>query len=161
MFVTYSGCTMRALTKLYAYDYILHQLGPHKHLRRRHRAMVGNPGSITQTHSVVTGCSTVVLMCFTCPATTVVTVILWALDRVRNAVSTSQKVLSVYRFIGVLQQESGKGPRIANGAAYCVPDLTSHTPHPWRALLGRPDPFGSRLPHLSAGKSGVGGERVV
>ena len=33
------------------------------------------------------------------------------------------------RFIGVLQQESGKvkGPRFANGAAYCVPDLTSHT----------------------------------
>ena len=50
MFVTYSGCTMRALTKLY--DYILHQLGPHKHLRRRHRAMVSNPGSITQTHSM-------------------------------------------------------------------------------------------------------------
>ena len=68
---------------------------------------------------------------------------------------------SVYRFIGVLQQESGKGPRLANGAAYCVPDLTSHTLPPWRALLGRPDPFGSRLPHLSAGKSGVCGERVV
>ena len=47
MFVTYSGCTMRAFAKLY--DYILHQLGPHKHLRRRHRAMVSNPGSITQT----------------------------------------------------------------------------------------------------------------
>ena len=42
MFVTYSGCTMRAFAKLY--DYILHQLGPHKHLRRRHRAMVSNPG---------------------------------------------------------------------------------------------------------------------
>ena len=69
--------------------------------------------------------------------------------------------LSVYRFIGVLQQESGKGPRFANGAAYCVPDLTSHALPPWRALLGRPDPLGSRLPHLSAGKSGVGGERVV
>ena len=52
MFVTYSGCTMRAFAKLY--DYILHQLGPHKHLnlRRRHRAMVSNPGSITQTHSM-------------------------------------------------------------------------------------------------------------
>ena len=25
---------------------------------------------------------------------------------------------SVYRFIGVWQQESGKGPRLANGAAY-------------------------------------------
>ena len=50
MFATYSGCTMRACTKLY--DYILHQLGPHKHLRRRHRAMVSNPGSITQTHSM-------------------------------------------------------------------------------------------------------------
>ena len=40
--------------------------------------------------------------------------------------------LSVY-CIGVWQQESGKGPRLANGAAYCVP-LTSH---PW--------PLGSRL----------------
>ena len=47
---------------------------------------------------------------------------------------------SVFRFIGVLQQESGKGPRLADGAAYCVPDLTSHTLPPWRALLGRPDP---------------------
>ena len=32
------------------------------------------------------GCSTVVLICFTCPAITVVTVILWALDRVRGRV---------------------------------------------------------------------------
>ena len=69
--------------------------------------------------------------------------------------------LSHSRFFGVLQQESGKGPRLANGAACCVPDLTSHALPPWRALLGRPDPLGSRLPHLSAGKSGVGGERVV
>ena len=46
------------------------------------------------------------------------------------------------RCIGVWQQKSGKGPRLANGAAYCVPDLTSHTPPPWRALLGRPDPLG-------------------
>ena len=30
------------------------------------------------------GCSTVVLICFTCPAITVVTVILWALDGVRG-----------------------------------------------------------------------------
>ena len=30
---------------------LLHQHGPHKHLRRRHRTMVSNPGSITQTHS--------------------------------------------------------------------------------------------------------------
>ena len=43
---------------------------------------------------------------------------------------------SVYRFIGVLQQESGKGPRIANGAAYCVPGLTSHTFN-HRELVGR------------------------
>ena len=33
---------------------------------------------------------------------------------------------SVYRVIGVWQQESGKGPRLANGAAHCVPDLTAH-----------------------------------
>ena len=42
---------------------------------------------------------------------------------------------SVYRFIGVWQQESGKGPRLANGAACCVPDLTSQlkfvTPLDW------------------------------
>ena len=69
--------------------------------------------------------------------------------------------LIVSGLIGVWQQESGKGPRLANGAAYCVPDLTSHALPPWRALLGRPDQLGSRLPHLSAGKSGVGGERVV
>ena len=69
----------------------------------------------------------------------------------------------VYRFIGVWQQESGKGPQIANGAVDCVPDLTSHaSPPPWRALLGRPDPLGSRLlTNPSAGEPGVGGERVV
>ena len=33
---------------------------------------------------VLYGCSTVVLICVTCPAITVVTVILWALDRVRG-----------------------------------------------------------------------------
>ena len=43
---------------------------------------------------------------------------------------------SVYRFIGVLQQESGKGPRLANGAAYCVPDLTSHTLPPLESIAG-------------------------
>ena len=31
-----------------------------------------------------------------------------------------------YRFIGVWQQESGKGPQIANGAVNCVPDLTMY-----------------------------------
>ena len=36
--------------------------------------------------------------------------------------------ISVYRFIGVWQQESGKGPRLANGAACYVPNLTSHAP---------------------------------
>ena len=51
-----------------------------------------------------------------------------------------------------MQQESGKGPRFANGAAYCVPDLTSHTLPPWRALLGRPDPLGSRLLQPVRGK---------
>ena len=35
---------------------------------------------------------------------------------------------SVYRFIGVWQQDSGKGPRFGDGAAYCVPDLTPHAP---------------------------------
>ena len=55
-----------------------------------------------------------------------------------------------HRFIGVWQQESGKGPQIANGAAYCVPDLqladlTPHALPPRRALLGRLDPLGSRL----------------
>ena len=30
---------------------LLHQHGPHKLLRRRHRTMVSNPGSITQIHS--------------------------------------------------------------------------------------------------------------
>ena len=44
------SCTMRAFAHLY--DYILHQHGPHKYLRRRHRAMASNPGSITQTHSM-------------------------------------------------------------------------------------------------------------
>ena len=33
-----------------------------------------------------------------------------------------------YRVIGVWQQEPGKGPRLANGAAHCAPDLTSHPP---------------------------------
>ena len=36
----------------------------------------------------------------------------------------SQNHDSVYRFIGVWQQESGKGPRLANGAVNCIPDLT-------------------------------------
>ena len=31
-----------------------------------------------------------------------------------------------HRFIGVWQQDSGKGPQIGDGAAYCVPDLTPH-----------------------------------
>ena len=53
------------------------------------------------------------------PAITVATVILWALDRVRV---TDKPVFG--------QQESGKGPRLANGAAYCVPDLTTHTLSP-------------------------------
>ena len=35
-------------------------------------------------------------------------------------------MISVYRFIGVWQQESGKGPRPANGAAYCSTDLEGH-----------------------------------
>ena len=35
-------------------------------------------------------------------------------------------------FIGVWQQESGKGPRLADGAAYCVPDLPPHTLSPVR-----------------------------
>ena len=40
--------------------------------------------------------------------------------------------LSVCRFIGIdiLQQESGQGPRLANGAACCAPDPTSHAPPP-------------------------------
>ena len=33
----------------------------------------------------------------------------------------------IYRAIGVWQQGSGKGPRLEDGAAYCVPDLTPHT----------------------------------
>ena len=41
---------------------------------------------------------------------------------------TGLSLTSVYRFIGVWQQDSGKGPRLANGAACCVPDLTSHAP---------------------------------
>ena len=32
-------------------------------------------------------------------------------------------IRTVYRFIGVWQQESGRGPQIANGAVDCVPDL--------------------------------------
>ena len=35
---------------------------------------------------------------------------------------------AAYRVIGVWQQDSGKGPRLGDGAAYCVPDLTL-TPH--------------------------------
>ena len=38
--------------------------------------------------------------------------------------------LEVYRFIGVWQQDSGKEPRLGDGAAYCVPDLTPHTLSP-------------------------------
>ena len=42
-------------------------------------------GRITQARDIGGyGCSTVVLVCITCPAITVVTVILWALDRVRG-----------------------------------------------------------------------------
>ena len=73
-----------------------------------------------------------------------------------------------HRFIGLSVfgsrnwQESGKGPQIANGAAYCVPDLTSHTPptpgeHCWGGQI-RWAPVSS---NPSAGESGVGGERVV
>jgi len=59
---------------------------------------------------LVYGRSTVVLIGFTCPAITVGTVILRALDRVRERALGC----SVYRFIGVWQQESGKGPRLAS-----------------------------------------------
>ena len=52
-----------------------------------------------------------------------------------NTLVVSRFIPSVYRFISVWQQDSGKGPRLANGAAYCVPDLTSHTPpHPFRRI---------------------------
>ena len=82
--------------------------------------------------------------------------------RSREQVGSPGCARSVYRFISVWQQESGKGPRLANGAAKLRTDLTSHPPPPWRALLGRPDPLGSRLlTNPSAGESGVGGERVV
>ena len=81
-------------------------------------------------------CSTVVLISFACPA------------------------ITVCRFVGVWQQESGKGPRLANGAAKLRTRANLSYSPPWRALLGRPDPLGSRLLTTpSAGKSGVGGER--
>ena len=31
------------------------------------------------------------------------------------------------KMLDVWQQDSGKGPRIGDGAGYCVPDLTPHT----------------------------------
>ena len=40
--------------------------------------------SLNSKGKISPGCSTVVLICITCPAITVVTVILWALDRVRG-----------------------------------------------------------------------------
>ena len=45
------------------------------------------PGELrtAERPGIIYGCSTVVLLCFTCPAITVATVILWALDRVRHA----------------------------------------------------------------------------
>ena len=44
-------------------------------------------------------------------------------------------------------QESGKGPQIANGAAYCVPDLTSHTPPPLESIAGAARSVGLPSPH--------------
>ena len=69
----------------------------------------------------------------------------------------------VYRFIGVWQQESGKGPRFADGAAklririnlsYPLPPLESIAGAVRSVRLPSP-------PNPSAGESGVGGERVV
>ena len=66
------------------------------------------------------------------------------LTKRRTVPRTSTMTLTVFGF-RCLAAGISRGPRLANGAAYCVPDLTSHTPPPWRALLGRPDPLGSRL----------------
>ena len=41
--------------------------------------------------------------------------------------------------IGVWQQDSGKGPQIGDGAAYCVPDLTPHAFPPLECIAGVPD----------------------
>ena len=57
--------------------------------------------------------------------------------------------------VGVWQHVSGNGPRRENGATVRVPDLTPHTLSPWRALLGRPDPFGSRLLQPVRGRTGA------
>ena len=56
-------------------------VGPTEPLVREHRLGLTVCGWEIRE---LAGCSTVVLICFTCPAITVVTVILWALDRVRG-----------------------------------------------------------------------------
>ena len=46
--------------------------------------------------------------------------------------------LSVYRCLAAgIRQRTTACERFYGCAAYCVPDLISHTPPPWRALLGR------------------------
>ena len=55
--------------------------------------------------------------------------------------------LSVYRFIGVWQQESGKGPRLANGAAKLRTRPNLSYPPPLESIAGAARSVGLPSPH--------------